>query len=231
MTKRIFRHEQKYLITYPQYQELRPVLAALLQRDKNVGPSGEYLVRSLYFDDLYRSAYVQKQSGVYARKKYRVRVYNCKDSVIRLECKYKQGSYISKESLALTRQEYQSLLRGDCSFLLEKSSQMGREFCADAHSRLLRPDVVVDYEREPYILDAGTVRVTFDKGVRAASPRADLFDPRIPTYSAIPPDRMILEIKFTGYLPERVRRIFRLRDMPQTSASKFCLCADRIRRI
>ena len=89
----------------------------------------------------------------------------------------------------------------------------------------------MDYEREPYILDAGTVRVTFDKGVRAASPRADLFDPRIPTYSAIPPDRMILEIKFTGYLPERVRRIFRLRDMPQTSASKFCLCADRIRRI
>ena len=41
MTKRIFRHEQKYLITYPQYPELRPVLAALLQRDKIEGPGVE----------------------------------------------------------------------------------------------------------------------------------------------------------------------------------------------
>ena len=50
MTKRIFRHEQKYLITYPQYQELRPVLEAALsspnpaivdvtvEREENVYP-------------------------------------------------------------------------------------------------------------------------------------------------------------------------------------------------
>lgn len=226
-----YRYEQKYLITYPQYWELRPVLAALLQRDKYVGPSGEYMIRSLYFDDIYRSAYEEKQSGVYARKKYRVRVYNCKDDVIQLECKYKQGAYICKESMPLTRQEYEKLIQGDCHFLLHKSNQMGKEFCTDSLSRLLRPDVIVDYEREPYILEAGTVRITFDKAVRAAQPRENIFDPRIPVYGVISTDLMIMEIKFTGFLPERVRRIFRLRDIPQTSASKFCLCADRIRQI
>lgn len=106
---------------------------------------------------------------------------------------------------------------------------MGREFCVDYLSRLLRPKVIVDYEREPYILEAGTVRVTFDKGVRAARAGEDLFDRNIPAFSAIPPDRMIMEIKFTGYLPERVRRIFQVRNMPQTSASKYCLCADRLK--
>ena len=162
LPKRTYRYEQKYLITGPQYQELRPVVAALLRPDPNAGPDGTYMIRSLYFDDVYRTAYQEKQNGIYARKKYRVRVYNCRDSQIHLECKYKQGSYISKESLSLTRPEYQQLAGGDCRFLLGKDSQMGREFCADTLSRLLRPDVIVDYEREPYVMEAGTVRVTFD---------------------------------------------------------------------
>ena len=231
LPKRTYRYEQKYLITGPQYQELRPVVAALLCPDPNAGPDGTYMIRSLYFDDVYRTAYQEKQNGIYARKKYRVRVYNCRDSQIHLECKYKQGSYISKESLSLTRPEYQQLAGGDCRFLLGKDSQMAREFCADTLSRLLRPDVIVDYEREPYVMEAGTVRVTFDRDVRAARPGQDLFDPGIPSYGVLEPGRMIMEIKFTGYLPEQVRRIFRLRDLPQTSASKFCLCADRIRQI
>ena len=231
LPKRTYRYEQKYLITGPQYQELRPVVAALLRPDPNAGPDGTYMIRSLYFDDVYRTAYQEKQNGIYARKKYRVRVYNCRDSQIHLECKYKQGSYISKESLSLTRPEYQQLAGGDCRFLLGKDSQMGREFCADTLSRLLRPDVIVDYEREPYVMEAGTVRVTFDRDVRAARPGQDLFDPGIPSYGVLEPGWMIMEIKFTGYLPEQVRRIFRLRDLPQTSASKFCLCADRIRQI
>ena len=231
LPKRTYRYEQKYLITGLQYQELRPVVAALLRPDPNAGPDGTYMIRSLYFDDVYRTAYQEKQNGIYARKKYRVRVYNCRDSQIHLECKYKQGSYISKESLSLTRPEYQQLAGGDCRFLLGKDSQMGREFCADTLSRLLRPDVIVDYEREPYVMEAGTVRVTFDRDVRAARPGQDLFDPGIPSYGVLEPGRMIMEIKFTGYLPEQVRRIFRLRDLPQTSASKFCLCADRIRQI
>ena len=226
---RTYRYEQKYMLNFAQYRELAPVLGALRSRDKHGGEAGEYMIRSLYFDDMYQSAYEEKQSGVYARKKYRIRIYNCLDNVIHLECKYKQGAYISKESLPLTRREYQRIMEGDCGFLLKKDSQMGREFCVDYLSRLLRPKVIVDYEREPYILEAGTVRVTFDKGVRAARAGEDLFDRNIPAFSAIPPDRMIMEIKFTGYLPERVRRIFQVRNMPQTSASKYCLCADRLK--
>ena len=69
------------------------MLGALLSRDKHGGEAGEYMIRSLYFDDMYQSAYEEKQSGVYARKKYRIRIYNCLDNVIHLECKYKPVSY------------------------------------------------------------------------------------------------------------------------------------------
>lgn len=223
-----YRVEQKYLMPLAQYQGFSPVIAGMLDRDSHAGPQGEYMIRSLYFDDIYQSAYEEKLGGVFSRKKYRIRVYNCQDRTIHLECKYKQGPYISKESVSLTREEYERIRRGDCRFLLEKGSPMAGEFCADYYSKLLRPKVIVDYEREPYVLEAGTVRITFDKAVRAADPRHDLFDRETPAYLAIPPDRMIMEIKYTGYLPERVRRLFRLRDLPQTSASKYCLCVDRL---
>ena len=38
--------------------------------------NGGYLIRSLYFDDYWNSAYEEKESGVLMRKKYRIRIYN-----------------------------------------------------------------------------------------------------------------------------------------------------------
>ena len=223
-----YRHEQKYLMNTAQYQELVPVIHAMLDQDKHVKDTGEYMIRSLYFDDMYQSAYQEKLSGVYSRKKYRIRIYNCQSQVIHLECKYKQGPYICKESLSLTQAEWEQIRKGDCHFLLKKNSPMGQEFCMDYLSKLLRPKVIVDYEREPYVLQAGTVRITFDKAVRAVKPDADLFDKEAPSYLAIPPNQLIMEIKFTGYLPEKVRRLFHVRSLPQVSASKYCLCVDRL---
>lgn len=226
-----FRHEQKYEINSYQYEELRQVLGKLMEPDPHTGEDGQYMIRSLYFDDMYRSAYNEKLDGVYYRKKYRIRIYGCSDAVIHLECKRKEGAYILKESCKLTREEYDNILAGDCEFLLQKDSPMAKEFYLDMRTKLLKPEVIVDYEREPYIFDAGTVRITFDKNVRGCYPHHDLFDSEIPSYEIYPEDKMIVEIKFTGYLPERIRKIFKVRNFTQTSASKFCMCLDRIKEI
>ncbi len=223
-----YRHEQKYLIHEAQYLPLRSALSALMERDSHVGPDGEYMLRSLYFDDMYRTAYEDKMAGVYARKKYRIRVYDCARDRINLECKYKQGPYISKESLSLSVEEYECIRAGECGFLLGKDSPMAREFYLDWQTRLLRPVAVVDYEREPYVMNAGTVRITFDKNLRAVAPSEGLFDVKAPSRAVLAPGQLIMEVKFTGYLPERVRRIFATRNMTQTSASKFCMCVDRL---
>lgn len=224
-----YRYEQKYIIKKNQYLELRQILSTMMGQDDHVGESGDYMIRSLYFDDMYRSAYKEKLDGVYARKKYRVRVYNCGDRVIHLECKHKQGAYIFKESVPLSREEYDSILAGELEFLLKRGEPMAKEFFIDARTRLMRPEVIVDYDREPYVYDAGTVRITFDKEVRAGYPEDDIFDSRIPTYGVMRPDETILEIKFTGYLPERIRKLFYVQNYTQISASKYCLCADWIR--
>ena len=64
-----------------------------------------YMIRSLYFDDCYECAYEEKLAGVEARSKYRIRIYNYSDSIIKLECKHKEGQYIHKTSATLTRAE------------------------------------------------------------------------------------------------------------------------------
>ena len=131
----MFRYEQKYEINSYQYEELRQVLRQIAELDPHTGENGEYMIRSLYFDDMYRSAYNDKLDGVHQRKKYRIRVYGCSDEVIHLECKNKEGAYIYKESCNLTRAEYDSILNGEYEFLLQKDSQLAKEFYIDIRTK------------------------------------------------------------------------------------------------
>lgn len=214
-----------------QYRQLRAVLRGLLPYDAHAGGNGGYHIRSLYFDDLYQTAYRQKMAGVEVRKKYRVRIYNCAPGPIALECKHKNGAYIYKESVPLTAAEYTALCRGDCRFLLGKAQPMAARFFVESRAAVLRPRVIVAYDREAFVNDVGTVRITFDKDITAMDPGQDLFDPRAAGYHVLPPGQMILEVKFTGILPEYIQTIFHAYSFVRMSASKFCLCADRVRQV
>ena len=70
--------------------------------------------------------------------------------------------------------------------------------------------------------------ITFDKDLRAISWKDNMFDPLAPSFSVMNGQEMILEIKFTGLLPEKIRHLFRTYEIVQTSASKFCMCVDKI---
>ena len=84
-----FRHELKYYINMA-YYELRHRLSTILSPDENADEeTGDYHIRSLYFDDLEESSLMTKIAGSDDREKFRVRIYNMEDSVIRLERKIK----------------------------------------------------------------------------------------------------------------------------------------------
>lgn len=226
-----FRHEMKFIIPSYLHQEMSQVFRHMMEYDPHTGPDHQYNIRSLYFDDMYRTAYNEKLDGIQYRKKYRIRIYDCQDRVIALECKHKDGPYIYKESVKLTPQEYKCILEGDIAFLLKRREPVAHEFFVDSRTSLMKPEVVVEYDREPFINDVGTVRITFDKNLRAMAALENMFDPNAPSFGVIPNEKMILEVKFTGILPEKIRRLFRTYDIVQTNASKFCMCADRLDEI
>jgi hypothetical protein len=221
-----YRHEWKYLIDTAQKELICQRLAPFLQLDRNA-IGGGYQIRSLYFDDYFNTAYTEKDSGVLERKKYRIRIYNCSDNSIKLERKKKFGSYIYKEAAPLTKEEVYMLLDGDYDFLLQSEHPLCREFYFECVSNVMRPRTIVDYDREPWVLDSGTVRITFDRDVRAAIGSYDIFDPDLPTLPVLEDGKCVMEVKYTEFLPKVVRDILPDRAAEFTAVSKYVLCYEK----
>lgn len=220
-----YRHELKFLINEWQAAILKQLLKPLLPHDKNCGENGMYLVRSLYFDDLTESAFHEKVDGFLLRKKYRIRTYGGQNQhFIRAECKYKQDAYIYKQSARISSEEFYRILNYDYEFLLYKPSLLLQDYYVQCTSYGLRPRVIVDYEREAFILAEGNVRVTFDHAVRASNNTFDIFscDARaIPVFS---PGTLVLEVKYDDFLPNRVRDLLKLGSLEQIAVSKYVFC-------
>lgn len=221
-----YRNEWKYLIDTAQKELICQRLKPLLKLDENAKDGG-YMIRSLYFEDYYKTSYNEKDSGVLRRKKYRIRIYNCSDRSIKLERKKKYGSYIYKESARLSREEVCKILDGDYEFLLKNPQSLCQEFYYECVSNVMRPRVIVDYEREPWIMDEGTVRITFDMDVRAAVGNFDIFDETLPALTVLEPGKCVMEVKFTEFLPRIVRDVLPDKASEFTAVSKYVLCYEK----
>ena len=55
-----YRHEYKYPINAGDCEILKRRLRQVLKLDPHVGPTGEYVIRSLYFDNAYDKALFEK---------------------------------------------------------------------------------------------------------------------------------------------------------------------------
>ncbi len=199
------RHELKYFINEMQYFVLSNVMDSVLQRDPNGDEFNEYHIRSLYFDSIYNTAYMEKMNGVENRDKYRIRIYNFSDRVIKLECKTKYRDLISKRSLTIPRQLCEQLIAGDPMGLETTGSGLLNDMYREMTVNLLRPVVLVDYVREAYLHPAEEVRITFDKQLRTGLWSKDLFDPYVPTIPPLDNQEIILEVKYNRMLPSYIR--------------------------
>ncbi len=216
------RHELKYNISTANYYLLSTKLKSVLKPDKHAGPDGRYHIRSLYFDDFRNTALFEKNAGVPRRKKYRIRIYNLNDDVIKLECKNKLDYYISKETVNLTRGQADKILAGDVSFLAKSDNRLLRSFYLEFRRNLLRPNVIVDYFREAYVYPVGNVRLTFDIGLHTGLNSTDLFNKEILTIG-ISDYPIIFEIKYDNVLPEIVRGLLPGTVRPWQAIGKFVI--------
>ena len=220
-----FRHELKYLMSRREMDACMSRLMQFSESDSHAS-RGRYYVRSLYFDDMYMSAYEEKASGVASRHKYRIRIYDMDESVISLEKKIKKGSYIRKESVRLTRAEYDMIEQGETSFLLRKDESVARDFAVECRICGLRPVVIVDYDRTPLVCEHGNVRITFDENIRSVFSDLDIFRGDTPSYEVLGQDELIMEVKYTEYLPDIFHAILP-DNVCLTAASKYVMCYDR----
>lgn len=222
------RHELKYYINMHEYMYLKQRLALSLKKDKHGLVNDGYHIRSLYFDDIYNSALNEKELGAFKRKKYRIRIYNISDQSIKLEKKSKYGQYIHKETINITKNEFYKLLKGENEFLVQANSNILKEFYIEIKTKILRPVVIVDYEREAYTLEAGNVRITFDKNLSTGINSFDIFDKNIATKTIFDKPIMIMEVKYDSFLPNHVRNLLQIDSHNISAASKYVMCRKMI---
>jgi len=111
-----YRNELKFEVSELELNKIKYRLKALMREDSHQGADG-YLIRSIYFDDIYNSYMLENESGVSQRKKYRIRIYNKSADEIHLEKKSKYHNMTKKEKQILTKEQYDAIIAGNWDFL------------------------------------------------------------------------------------------------------------------
>ena len=219
-----YRHEFKYLCSYGELMMLKVRLQGLVSLDTHVGESGVYNIRSLYFDDIYDTCYRENEAGTDPREKFRIRIYDHSSERISLELKRKVRGKTQKLSCLLTEVQCRGLMEGEIPVLQENSPALLRKLCLLMQTRHMRPKVIVEYERVPYVYPHGNVRITMDENI-SASNRTDRFlERQIPLRPILEAGQHILEVKYDEYLPDGIYRTIQSGNLRQTAFSKYYLC-------
>ncbi len=219
-----YRHEFKYLCSYGELMMLKVRLQGLVSLDTHVGESGVYNIRSLYFDDIYDTCYRENEAGTDPREKFRIRIYDHSSERISLELKRKVRGKTQKLSCLLTEEQCRGLMEGEIPVLQENSPALLRKLCLLMQTRHMRPKVIVEYERVPYVYPHGNIRITMDENI-SASNRTDRFlERQIPLRPILEAGQHILEVKYDEYLPDGIYRTIQSGNLRQTAFSKYYLC-------
>lgn len=217
-----FRHEWKHIINNGDAVILRQRLNAVMKTDKNA-VEGRYFIRSLYFDTPADTALREKIDGISRREKFRIRYYNFDTTVIHLEKKSKISGLCSKHSLDLTEEQVRKIISGDIDWMKSDENALIRELYQKMTVQQLKPKTIVDYWREPFVYEAGNVRVTLDYEIKTGLASKEFFNKDCPTVP-LPDNPIILEVKWDEFLPTIIRNAIQIGDRKTSAFSKYASC-------
>ena len=216
----MFRFEKKYILNNLQVEQLKHRVSPLMNLDPILGGKEFYSIRSLYFDDYNDTCLKQVINGISKRYKYRIRFYNGNTEYIVLEKKYKINNMTKKTSVQITKEIVESILDGSIS-VSDSNDELLNELIIMIRTRGFRPVVIIDYDRIPYVYDAGCVRVTFDYNLSCSYECDKLFSDDFLKIPLIDSGSTILEVKYNDFIPDYIRFSLQLGELSRTSFSKY----------
>ena len=218
-----YRHEYKYLISDMQMEILKQRISGIMPKDLHT-EAGQYNIRSLYFDDYYDRCFYENENGTDPREKFRIRIYNHSDSRISLECKRKERGKTLKTSCIITKEQCDTFMAGRYIGITEKSPPVLRKLILNMMTNGMKPKVIVEYDRIPYVYKDGNVRVTFDTNISSSRNVAGFLNGDVEKRPVMPKGQQLMEVKFDEFLPDFIYRALQLESLQQTAYSKYYLC-------
>ena len=219
----VFRHENKYLLTYDEAVKLADRLKTVLKKD-SYSENGPYTVRSLYLDSVDNTDFFEKLAGDEVRKKIRLRVYSPDDKCCKLEIKQKNGDLQHKVSLVITREEAFRTAQGDFTVLTKYFDEYpdAAYIYTELQLGVYRPRAIVEYDRLAFVHELFSTRITFDMNVRSGESDLDLFAEN-PSLIPVFNNMVVLEVKYNGTLLDSISDVLRPFNLTRTSLSKYCI--------
>ena len=219
-----YRYEFKYEIDAWQVIILKKRLSEILKKDSHVGEKGSYRIRSLYFDDYDNHGYYDNENGYDLREKFRIRIYNGSSDMIRLELKKKESGKNIKISCPISKEQTEILMGGDFLNYEDDMPPLLKKFYIYQQTRHLRPKVIVEYDRVPFVCKDGNVRVTLDLDICASNRIEDFLEKEIARRPIMPKGRHILEVKYDEFIPDYINQTVKMKSLRHTAYSKYYLC-------
>lgn len=215
------RRELKYPIGEVDYHRVNKLFKSILTPDENNGQYG-YKIRSLYFDSINNNDYYAKLGGEEVRKKIRLRIYNTKDTFVKLEIKRKINISQIKETVTITKEDAISLINKDYSVLLKYDSDIAKAAYNIMTIGQYQPVVLVDYNRIAYVHSENNIRVTLDSDIRSNEFDFNMFSEDVIMTPVFDYYNALLEVKFDGELFCWISQALVGLDTTNYSISKYC---------
>lgn len=218
-----YRHENKFIINYAQKICIENSINGILQKDNHL-KNDTYNIRSIYFDDYAHSCYFENENGTDPREKFRIRIYDCNENFIRLELKKKRKLMTLKEKCVISKNQLEDIINGLPLKNFSDLDPLLKKFEMQRQMKFLKPDVIVEYDRLPYIYNLGNVRITFDMNLTSSNDFNNFFLPQNKKRAVFSNNMLVLEVKFDEFLPEYIENIIYPFMHQRTSFSKFYMC-------
>lgn len=223
LKKQGYRHENKFIISRVQKEVIQSLLSGVMQKDVHL-VNESYNIRSLYFDDYNHSCFYENENGVDPREKFRIRMYDGNSDFLRLELKRKEKSLTKKTQCKITREQVVQIIEGKPLKDFEQLPPLMKKFELQRMCRMLKPDVIVEYDRIPYVYDIGNVRITFDMNVSTTTMCDCFLDKNIVKRPILMENMLVLEVKYDELLPDYIEKLLQTEAGQRTTFSKYYLC-------
>ena len=228
----LYRYEFKYILNKKISDQIEKEARNFMIYDGHVKKKldNKYFVRSLYFENNFSSNFYEKVDGMKIRRKYRLRTYsNFFDPKVPIffevkgrisERTYKKRINVKNKylNLFLSQSQNFNLLN------LYPNNEMIINFIFDSFRKNLKPLILVDYKRRPYINKFGLYfRLTFDTNLLSSKTNNLFSNDKYSSWLECKAGYTILEVKFDRSIPAWFHRIIQCYNLKRQSISKFVL--------
>lgn len=219
-----YRHEFKYVVSAGEIAIIKSRISSIMQQDSHTVDNGSYSIRSLYFDDYYNRCMKENENGTDPREKFRIRIYNHSSDRIMLECKRKERGKTLKTSCPLSVEQTKELMAGRVLPDIANQNPVLQKLTLRMMTRKMKPVIIVEYDRVPFVYKNGNVRITLDMNISSSKDIMSFLDEKISRRPVMPSGHHLLEVKYDEYLPDFIYRNIQLMNLRQTAFSKYYIC-------